>query len=263
MAEAAIIERDGPVLKIINNNPERRNALRFEYLEALVKALKDAADDTSIAAVVLSGAGGFFSAGGDLNILIKRREMDVAKRIEAIGILHGAILAIRDCPKPVIAAIEGGAAGAGAPLALACDLVVAARDAYFALSYLRVGLTPDGGSTAFLSELAPRQLVNEIVMFGDRIPVERLEAMGTVNRLTEPGEAEAVAGELAARLYNRGPKALAAAKRLVRAARGNDLATQLDLEAVAMAQAQGGEEAAEGISSFLEKRPADFGKFRD
>lgn len=262
MSNALIVKRDGPALWLVNNNPSARNALSFEYCEGVTNALKNAAGDTSIAAVILTGAEGFFCAGGDLNVLITRREMPVEKRIEAINVLHDMIRAIRACPKPVIAAVEGGAAGAGASIALACDLVVAASDAYFAVSYLRVGLSPDGGSTAFLSEFAPRQLVNEILMFGDKVPVARLHQLGAINRLADPGAAEKAAQELAARLNGVGPDALTAAKNLVAQAQENDLAAQLDAEAQAMAKAQGNDESGEGIAAFLEKRRPDFTKFR-
>ncbi|MFT4715582.1 MAG: enoyl-CoA hydratase/carnithine racemase [Paracoccaceae bacterium] len=262
MSDAVIIERNGPVLKLINNNPAARNALSFEYCDGVTKALKGAANTPSVAAVILTGADGFFCAGGDLNVLITRREMSVEARIQAIGVLHDLIQAIHACPKPVIAAVEGGAAGAGASIALACDLVVAASDAFFAVSYLRVGLSPDGGATAFLSEFAPRQLVNEIIMFGDKITVERLHHFGAVNRITPAGKAEDVAQELGERLNTVGPSALAAAKNLILQARENDLAKQLDVEANAMAQAQGNAESGEGIAAFLEKRRADFTKFR-
>lgn len=257
-----LVERHGPVLKIINNNPAARNALSFEFSSGATKALDDAAQDMTIAAVVICGAGGFFCAGGDLNILIKRREMDVPARLEAIEVLHGLIRAIRACPKPVIAAVEGGAAGAGAPIALACDLIVAAQDAYFAVNYLRVGLAPDGGSTALLAEVMPRQLANEVILFGDKIPVERLHQLGAINRICAPGAAEAEAQALGERINKVGPDAIAAAKRLNLAARGNGFAAQLDLEAEAMAAAQGNAESGEGISAFLEKRRADFTKFR-
>lgn len=262
MGEALIIERHGPVLKLINNNPKARNALSFEFSRGVVKALKDTEADKSIAAVILSGAGGFFCAGGDLNVLVKRREMAVPDRIEAINVLHDMIRAIRAHPRPVIAAVEGGAAGAGASLALACDFIVAAKDAYFAVSYLRVGLTPDGGATAFLSEFAPRQLVNEIIMLGDKLPVERLHQLGAVNKICEIGQAEIEALELGERLAKTGPTTLATAKRLTGLARENDLAAQMDVEAQEMAVAQGGAESGEGIAAFLEKRRADFTKFR-
>lgn len=262
MSDALITRRDGPVLHLVNNNPSARNALSFAFCEGMVRELEACADDATIAALVLSGAEGFFCAGGDLNVLIKRREMSEEARFEAISVLHDMIRAMRACPKPIIAAVEGGAAGAGASIALACDLVVAADDAYFAVSYLRVGLTPDGGATAFLSEFAPRQLVNEILMFGDKIPVARLYQLGAINRLVESGGAVAAAQELGERLNKVGPNALASVKQLGLSARGSDLVAQLDVEARAMAKAQGNAESGEGIAAFLEKRRADFTKFR-
>jgi enoyl-CoA hydratase/carnithine racemase len=262
MSDALIVRRDGPVLHLVNNNPSARNALSFDYCQAMVRELAACADDPSIASVVLSGAEGFFCAGGDLNVLITRREMSLDARFQAISVLHDMIRAMQACPKPIIAAVEGGAAGAGASIALACDMIVAAQDAYFAVSYLRVGLTPDGGATAFLSEFAPRQLVNEILMFGDKIPVERLHQLGAINRLTGAGDAISTAQEMGERLNRFGPDALASAKRLGLSARSNDLETQLDIEARAMAKAQGNEESGEGIAAFLEKRRADFSKFR-
>jgi enoyl-CoA hydratase/carnithine racemase len=256
-----LVEKRGAALWIVNNNPGARNALTVEFVQGVPKALAEAAGDPGVAAVVMVGAEGFFCAGGDLNVLIKRREMTIEDRVAGINVLHDMIRAIRACPKPVIACVEGGAAGAGAPIALACDLLVAARDAYFAVSYLRVGLAPDGGSTAFLSDGLPRQLVNEMIMFGDRITAERLHALGVVNRVVEPGTAEAEAQALAERLNNTGPEALAVAKRLILSATGA-VDAQLDAEAQAMALSQGGQESAEGISAFLEKRKADFTRFR-
>lgn len=262
MENRVLLERKGPILVITNNNPGARNALSFEYSDGAVAAIEEAGRDPSISAVVLTGAEGFFCAGGDLNILIKRREMAVPDRIEAINVLHGLIRAITACPKPVIAAVEGGAAGAGASIALACDLVVAADDAYFAVSYLRVGLTPDGGATSFLSAALPRQMVNEIIMFGDKVEASRLYSLGAVNRLVSRGSALDTAQELGERLHKMGPAVLAKTKRLIQKAAENTLPEQLDAEAVAMAEAQGGQESGEGISAFLEKRKADFTKFR-
>jgi len=262
MTDPVLIERIGPVLKVVNNDPATRNALSYELYVALKEALSLAATDRTIAAVILTGAGGFFCAGGNLNVLKTRAAMSIDERLQSIEGLHAMIRAIRACPCPVIAAIEGGAAGAGASLALACDLIVAARDAYIAVSYIRVGLSPDGGATAFLSEFASRQLVNEILMFGDKIAVERLFQLGAVNRLCDPGGAVDEALSMAGRLARMGPEALMSAKRLAQQARQNDFETQMMTEARAMATAQGSAEAAEGISAFLEKRKPDFSKFR-
>ncbi len=263
MSDGILLERLGPVLKITNNNPKARNALQFDFTKGLVTALADASAEPGISAVVLTGAEGFFCAGGDLNVLKTRATMSVEARHEAINVLHDAIRAIRGCTKPVIASVEGGAAGAGASLALACDFVVAAEDAYFAVSYVRVGLTPDGGVTAFLAEALPRQMMNEILMLGDKIGVDQLHRYGAINRLTAKGDADATAVALGDRLHLAGADALASIKRLTAAATGSGLNAQLDLEAHLMAEAQGGPEAAEGINAFLNKRKPDFSKLRN
>jgi enoyl-CoA hydratase/carnithine racemase len=154
--------------------------------------------------------------------------------------------------------VEGGAAGAGASLAVACDLIVAARDAYFSVAYIKIGLTPDGGATAFLGAALPRQMVSEMVFTGDRIAAERLHGLGMVNRLTGPGQALEGALELATRLAHGPAHALAEGKRLINQARLNPLQAQLDLEADGIATALGGDEGREGIAAFLEKRKPDF-----
>lgn len=262
MADKVANRREGAILHVVNDNPGARNALGPDYYKGLTAALGRAAADTGIAAVVLSGAGGFFCAGGDLNALRTRAAMSVPERLQAIEGLHGVIRAIRACPRPVIAAVEGGAAGAGASLALACDLIVAGEDAYFALSYLRVGLTPDGGATHALTSALPRQMASEILMLGDRQPAARLAALGLVNRVVAPERVLDEAVALGERLADLGPGALASVKRLIGQAGTHDLDHQLAREAAAMAEAQGGEEAAEGIRAFLEKRPPDFRRFR-
>ncbi len=259
---AALVARKGPALEVTLNDPARRNPLSPEIYAALTDALDRAAADPGIAAVVLTGAGGFFCAGGNVKVLQTRAAMTEEQRIAAIGGLHDVIRALAACPRPVIAAIEGGAAGAGASLALGCDMIVAAEGAALTLSYVRIGLVPDGGATWALARALPRQLAAEILMLGEKQPVERLHALGLVNRVVAPGAALDAAHDIAARLAGFGPEALARIKALLRAAPDSALDAQLDREARAMAEAQGGAEAAEGLAAFLEKRRPDFGKFR-
>ncbi|WP_395406182.1 oxepin-CoA hydrolase, alternative type [Pseudoduganella sp. UC29_106] len=247
------VSTEGAVRILVNCNPQARNALSPELYEALPRALQEAAADPTIGAIVLTGEGGFFSAGGDLRRLARAHELAPEARRANIEKLHGLIRAIRNCPKPVIAAVEGGAAGAGASLALACDMLVASRDAFFSVAYVKVGLTPDGGVTAFLAQSMPRQLMTELCLSGDRLPAERLHALGVVNRLTEPwralDEALILVGGIA-----RGPaRAMARIKQLCANAYGASVAEQLDLEADLMVVSQGDEEAIEGIAAFFRK----------
>ena len=176
--------------------------------------------------------------------------------------LHDLIRAVRDCRKPVIAAVEGAAAGAGLSLALACDMLVAAKNAVFSVAYVKVGLTPDGGATAFLAEFVSRQVLTELCLTGERISGERLHALGPVNRLAEPGQALAQALALAAQVAAGPHLAMARIKALCRNAHANTLEDQLELEARFMVQSQETEESREGMGAFLEKRPADFAPLR-
>jgi enoyl-CoA hydratase/carnithine racemase len=262
MSDRIILERSGRVLKVVNNDPKTRNALSWDFYEGFREAVEAASSDTSVGAIVLTGAEGFFCSGGNINGLKERSEADYATRRASVDKLHDMIHAMRDCPKPIIAAVDGGAAGAGASIMAACDLIVAARDAYVSVAYVKIGMTPDGGSTAFLGTALPRQLMSEMVFTGDRIPVERLYACGLINRLADPGgaldAAMAWAGEL-----SEGPSAAhAVGKKLINSARLASLKEQLDAEADGIAAALGSAEGQEGITAFLEKRKPDWGKVR-
>lgn len=257
-----LIRREGPVLILSNNNVAARNAMSPLFFEKVAEALSHAAIEHAVGAVVLTGEGGHFCAGGDLRQLSKSRELSVDDRRVRLEGLHDMIRAVRDCPKPVIAAVEGAAAGAGLSLALACDMLVAAKDSVFSVAYVKVGLTPDGGVTAFLSEFVSRQVMTELCLTGERISGERLHALGPVNRLAEPGQAltEAV---ILARQVAVGPKgAMAQIKDLCRKAQNNSLELQLELEAQYMVHALETEESREGIGAFLGKRAANFCKLR-
>lgn len=262
MADLVRVAREGAALVVTNANAARRNALSPEFYAGFASALEQAAADPAIACVIVRGEGSFFCAGGDLNTLQKRREMSHEERRHAIGRLHDLVQAIRTCPKPVIAAVEGGAAGAGVSIALACDLIVADRAAKFTVAYVKVGLTPDGGATAFLTEALPRQLVAELCLFGDPVTAERLHEVGVINRLVDAGEALAEARRLADRLGDGPAEAMARIKGLVGVAKNSPLDAQLDRECEAMIASQGGDEAAEGIAAFLEKRKPDYRRLR-
>jgi enoyl-CoA hydratase/carnithine racemase len=170
--KTVLISQEGAVRILTNSNPGARNAITPTLYAELAAALADAQDDPGVGAIVFTGAGDFFCSGGDLNLLAKRRELPASERREKLEGLHNLIRALRDCGKPVIAAVEGGAAGAGLSMALACDMLVSARDAFYTVAYVKVGLTPDGGATAFLAEFVSRQLLTELCLTGDRLPAE-------------------------------------------------------------------------------------------
>jgi enoyl-CoA hydratase/carnithine racemase len=249
----ARVQDRGDRLVVVNTNAERRGALSPELYEAIVSACSQAREDR-VGAVLITSEGGFFCAGGDLNILRARRDMPEALRRERIEDLHDVIRAIRDCPVPVIAAVEGGAAGAGLSIALACDFVIAGQSARFTAAYIKAGLVPDGGLTSSLARLAPRALATEMCLLGQAVPAERFHALGAIYRVVPDGSTEDEANTLATFICAGPAVGQAEIKKLVRTAYDTEEETQMNNERDAMAKAIGGDEAAEGISAFFEKR---------
>jgi len=244
----------GATLVLTISNPEHRNALGPELYAAGVEALSVAETSPEVRTVVITGEGAHFCAGGNLQRLLANRQEAPEVQAQSIEGLHNWIETIRTYPKPVIAAVEGAAAGAGFSLALACDFIVAARNAVFVMAYSNVALSPDGGASWSLSHALPRQIATEILMCGDRIPAERLHALGVVNRLAETGSALDTALALAEQLNARAPNALASIKELLNEAPHaqltHHLAHERDHFVKNLHHANGGA----GISAFLEKR---------
>lgn len=253
----AWIEDQGDRLVVVNGNTAKRGALTPELYDA-IRAAVDQAQDVRARSIVLTSEGPFFCAGGDLNVLIERRNLSEYERRARVDMLHDVIRAVRGSSVPVIAAIEGGAAGAGLSLALACDLIVAARGAKFTAAYVKAGLVPDGGLTSALARMLPRPLATEMCLLARPVEAERMAALGVVAELVEPGETLTAAQGLADVLA-RGPRE---AQRVIRGLVGQAYeqfeAAQLDAERDAMARAVAGDEAGEGISAFLEKRKPRF-----
>lgn len=239
-------------------NPEHRNALGPEMYAAGVEALNVAESSPEVRSVVITGEGAVFSAGGNLQRLQANRQLPPDVQARSIEGLHNWIEAIRTFPKPVISAVEGPAAGAGFSLALACDFIVAARDAIFVMAYSNIALSPDGGGSWSLSRALPRQLVTELLMCGERISAERLHQLGLVNRLTEPGNALQGAFELAERLNARAPNALASIKELVSEAATSTLSRHLAMERDHFVRNLHHVNAGIGINAFLDKKPPRF-----
>ena len=257
MSELARMDDLGDRAVVVNMNPMRRGALSQDLYDAIGAAL-ELAKEPRIRAVLLTSEGGFFCAGGDLNVIIERRCLSEEERRAKVNNLHDLIRGIRDCPVPVIAAVEGGAAGAGVSLALAADLIVASYGAKFTAAYVKAGLVPDGGLTASLARMLPRPLAMEMCLLGRPVTAGRLAALGAVNQVVAPervlGAAHALADALA-----QGPReAQGTIRQLVSNAYDASEGAQLDDECAAMARAAGGPEAGEGIAAFLEKRAPQF-----
>jgi enoyl-CoA hydratase/carnithine racemase len=236
------------------SNPGARNALHPDMYAAGIEALSTAERDPSIRAIVLTGADGFFCAGGNLNRLLENRSKDPSVQAQSIDLLAEWISALRASTKPVIAAVAGAAAGAGFSLALACDLIVAADDAKFVMSYARVGLTPDGGGSWFLSRALPRQLATEILLEAKPVGAARLYELGVINRLAKPDAVLDTAIAWADELGHVSPNAMLRIKSLVAAAATQPLADHLIAERDSFVASLHHRDGLEGISAFLEKR---------
>ncbi|MEO9897968.1 MAG: enoyl-CoA hydratase family protein [Paracoccaceae bacterium] len=254
---SARLEDAGDRVIIWNGNASRRGALSPELYTVIQDAL-NLAQDKRIRAIILTSEGDFFCAGGDLNVLIARRELSEEDRREKVDDLHDLVRGIRASPVPVIAAVKGGAAGAGASLALACDFIVVEAGAKFTAAYVKAGLVPDAGLTAALARLVPRPLAMEMCVLARPVTAERMHALGAVNAVVDASEvmtsAHALADAIAA-----GPRtAQGVIRSMVAQAYDVTEAAQLDTERDAMARAAGGPEAAEGIAAFLEKRAPKF-----
>jgi enoyl-CoA hydratase/carnithine racemase len=248
----------GRTMILTISNPEHRNALGPEIYAAGVEALNAADSNPDVGSVVITGAGGTFCAGGNLQRLLANRQQPPEVQAQSIEGLHGWIEAIRSFPKPVIAAVEGAAAGAGFSVALACDFIVAADNAVFVMAYSSVGLSPDGGGTWGLARALPRQLVSELLMCGERVGAARLHALGVVNRVTVPQAALAEALALAARLNERAPNALASIKELQNEAADAPLVRQLQQERDHFVKNLHHRNAGIGIEAFLAKKKPDY-----
>lgn len=240
---AVRVERPAPEVGLIRlNRPTARNSLTFESWRGIEAALQQLCAEPDIPAIIIAGAGNFFSAGGDVRSLPAEgfRATAPAERV-ALG--HRIITAIRTARVPVIAAVEGAAVGAGWSLALACDLIVASRTAVFAAPFVKLGVVPDGGIAWFLAQRLGRHRASALLLKDNRLNAEDALAMGLVNQLAEPGKAEADAIGLAASLYGHVPQAMELTKALIDRAETEDLQSLMRAELLSATLTQLGNEA--------------------
>jgi enoyl-CoA hydratase/carnithine racemase len=243
----------GQTLVLTISNPTLRNALGPEIYTAGIEALNAAESNPEIRSVIITGEGAHFCAGGNLQRLLTNREQPKEVQAQSIDGLHTWMEAIHTFPKPVIAAVEGAAAGAGFSLVLMCDLVVAARDSIFVMAYSTIALSPDGGGSWNLSQTLPRQLAAELMLLGERISAERLHDLGSVNRLVESGTALTQALDLAERINARAPNAMQSIKELINDAPTQSLHVHLTQERDQFVKNLHHANAGVGISAFLNK----------
>jgi 2-(1,2-epoxy-1,2-dihydrophenyl)acetyl-CoA isomerase len=250
---------DNQVCRITLNRPEALNALTPDQRERIIQLLADASADPAVRAVVLTGTGRGFCAGADLRgsaTGTERAAGDVARTIR-LG-AQRLIAAVLDCEKPVIAAVNGTAAGLGAHLAFACDLVLAAESARFIEVFVRRGLVPDGGGAYLLPRLIGPQRAKELMFFGDALTAPDAERLGLVNRVVPDGELAKTAREWAERLATGPTRALALTKQLVNASLDTDRTSAFAAEAAAQEINMTTRDAREGVRSFVERRDPEY-----
>lgn len=248
----------GSTLVLTLVDPEQRNTLGPEVYAAGVEVMNRADSDAEIRSVVITGEGRNFSAGGNLQRLLARRQESPEVQAQSIDGLNAWIEAIGTLSKPVIAAVEGAAAGAGFSLALACDFIVAADNSVFVMAYSSVALSPDGGGSWQLGRQLPRAAAMELLMLGERATAPRLHELGLVTRVSPPGQALTRALELADGLNSRAPNTLASIKELVNSAPHATLGEQLQRERDHFVRNLHHANGGEGIQAFLDKRAARY-----
>jgi 2-(1,2-epoxy-1,2-dihydrophenyl)acetyl-CoA isomerase len=244
------------IATITLDRPDALNSLTVPLKRELLTALGAAARDPDVRAVILTGAGRAFCAGQDLR---ERLEPDAAPlAIEVRERYNPIVRAMVELDKPIIGAINGVAAGAGASLAFACDLRIASDDASFVLGFGRVGLVPDSGATWFLPRLVGGSKAAELALTNAPLTAAAAERLGLVGRVVPAAELQAAAGEIAARLAVSAPRALALTKRALRRALESSLEETLEYEADLQGVAGRTRDHAEGIAAFIEKRQPKF-----
>ncbi|WP_139311225.1 enoyl-CoA hydratase/isomerase family protein [Bacillus sp. MRMR6] len=253
--EHLIVEKLGPVLSLTLNRPESLNAFSPEMILGLKEALVNAQNDPDLQAIVLSGAGRSFSAGGDVKTMGQGGPGDV---YEHVGKLNELILTMKDTEKPIIAAVHGFAAGAGFNLALACDLILAAEGSKFVLSFSQVGLVSDGGGSYFLPKLIGPHLAKQFLFSAEPIPAERLYELGVINRVVPLEKLQEETTKLALKLAHGPGKAMGKQKKLVERSFTSTLGEILEQERLTQALMVETEDHKEGVSAFKEKRKPVF-----
>lgn len=257
-APELVATQQGRVLQVIIKNPSSRNALTREMFDSGMQIFSRLRNDRSVGAVVLCGDGEHFCGGGNLQRMQAQRGKPPYTQAEHVDAAHAWILAMKEAPQPIIAAVEGAAAGGGFAVALACDLIVASDDAKMVMSHVNIGLSPDCGGTYWLARRLPQQLALEIMLDGRPVPVERLLQCGLVNKVVLSRTAIDAAMKWAAKLANGPFDAQAKIKRLAQLAENSILRAQLVAERDSVVEAVYGVENAEGIAAFLERRTPDF-----
>lgn len=256
MSEYILSSQNGAVLSLTMNRPDKYNAFVREMALALQEELARAQKDDTIRAILLTGAGKAFCAGQDLAEATDPHGPELTKIVTEH--YNPIIEAIRQLEKPVVAAVNGVAAGAGANIALACDIVIASEEASFIQAFSKIGLIPDSGGTYTLPRLVGMQKASALMMLGDKVSAAEAEAMGMIYKWAPKEDYLALAEKTASKLSAMPTLALARTKALLNATYQNDLNSQLELEDKYQTECGSSHDYREGTAAFLEKRKPEF-----
>ncbi len=256
--ENIALEREDGIATITLDRPQAANSIDIPLARELMDAAIACDEDPTVRAVVLTGRGTMFSAGGDLRSF-RDAGTDIGGRLKELTVyLHAAISRLARMNAPVIAAVNGMAAGAGFSLAIAADLAIASETAGFVMAYTNAGLVPDGSSTFFLPRRIGDRRTRELMLTNRRLSAAEALAWGVVNQVVPAEQLKPTVAALARTLAAGPTRAFGATKALLNGSFENGLETQMELEARAIAAAAGGPDGQEGIRAFLEKRRPAF-----
>lgn len=258
---AVLLERDDGIARITLNTPEKRNALSDRLSNGIIDALSDV-EASDARCVVVEGAGPAFSAGGDIDAMVERHERDaptpeaVERVIQQIG---RSVQRLVECPLPTVAKVDGPAFGAGANLAIACDLQLLSEGAKLGFGFRQVGLAVDSGTSYLLPRLVGDNVAKELVYTGELLDAERASELGLANHVYPESEFEEAAEALIEQVASGPTVALRTSKRLLRHGRTASLSEAIEQEAVAQGTVFDSADHEEGISAFKEGRTPEFG----
>src|SRR5574337_1601107 len=262
MAYKALIHTvKGSVATITLNRPDRYNALNGQMVEELLEAVLACHEDRAVRAVVLTGVGQAFCSGGDVREFIEHTGVLARHIQQLLASLHSVISSICRMSKPIIAGVNGVAAGAGMGLAMACDLAVAAESARFTMAYTKIGLPPDAGSSYFLPRLVGLRRAMELTFTNRILTADEAKEWGLVNRVVPDANFIGAVDALASELAGGSTLALGRAKRLLNMSDYASLETQMENEAKLIALSSQSPDFREGIQAFTEKRAPIFNLF--
>lgn len=259
MSNVVEISRDQGILKLTLNRPDRLNGFTSELAEVLLDQIVSASDDDSVRVIILTGAGRIFSTGMDLDDMLRNgiSEANVGGILDEL--YNPLVLAMANCPKPIVCGLNGVAAGGAVSLVLGCDIIVARRSARLISAFSRIGLTPDCGGSWFYAHALGLYRAKAFAMLEDEVTAEEAHTLGVIAKLADDDEYDQVLEDAALHLANAAPQAMRMIKRSFNAAVANNLPDQLELERALQDEAARAPDFEEGVAAFRDKRKPIFG----